>query len=264
MRNQLFWAIALIMVLLTSCTQETPDTKPPYLQLIKKISYQDFSNSNFVYEINFKYNKNILISTTSGDPSQGNYITKKYYYDNKRLIKTLMFEANSDEPINGQYFAYEGKLLKTINDINGQKIEEYEYLNDVLIKKYIYIKGLSGNQTYLFEVINYETIDDNFVKESHVGVSSSQFDFNQCYKFDLSNNPFKNLDITVRKTFLIEHCSPISQNNIIEQWSLDSNNQPSPSIVLDINYDANNFPVKIIRKFTATQTIANETNIEYF
>ncbi|MFT3794402.1 hypothetical protein [Flavobacterium sp.] len=162
--------------------------------------------------------------------------------------------------------AYEGDLLisKTSQVDSYNAREEFEYENGYLKfrKKFYFDEG--NYIPYITTQYTFEGGNISEALESFTYANKSPYSLHQAYTHDQKNNPFKNMNKYFNLIYFDQAIDGLNTNNLIgnEYYTVGELGAPI-NIVCEINYNSEDFPTMIKRRYAHSETPITITTIEY-
>src|SRR6218665_485639 len=261
-------ALFICMVLLISCSDDDANTNGnSEARLIKKITYNAYFGGEMPelsYENVYHYEDNVLKSIVMSAPNQPDLFRSEYIYFGNKITKVLYFERNQTQPYAQSKFTYEGNFLKTIENSQRHEKIEFLYQNGVISAKNVYMPEINGTvPEILSERYEYTFAGGNVISEKRQeNMGGIFYQYEDRSVFDGKNNPMKNMNPYYRLTYNSDGFQALSQNNYLSTDNYHFFNL-SAEYVFEIEYNSENYPVRISRFFKQTHGLVSQTDFEY-
>lgn len=259
--------IILLLLVITSCSNSDNDINPNGL-LLRKIIYDDAESTIFYNGIRIERTEVVETMTTNNSVYEnffyytGDLITKIEYYDGATLSSVTRYQYDGKgNPISLiDYNYYNNTSEKVILTYNPDGTLTYNLYKGNLVSQ----NNISSRQSNA-TLTNGEITSLNEVDKTYSGSPSNK---TYTLTYDNKNTPFKNI-LGIEKILLIDldfWWFGINQNNIKEITIDNLSGESYTSMIADIQYNSNNFPINIeyTYKNAYDDTSISTYNVQFF
>ncbi|WP_447951432.1 hypothetical protein [Chryseobacterium koreense] len=265
MKNKLAFFLASILIIGCSRTNDEgtpPDTTPV---LVTKINYLAADGST-AGSMNFTYSGDKIVKAEDSDGSE----KIEYTYTGEDLSKSVRYVDGKINSIE-EYSYANGKLT-------SQKVTEsysphtytftinYEYVNDNYVK-YSRIIGYTTNPTggITYNYANYEAFLSNGKLNKLISTSSSSGTTTYTYTYDDKNSPYRNIKGFTKAMLFDSSDAEISQSNLTKSnmsqvWGTSTY---SSSRTMNYTYNSNSYPTKRTTSSTSSSSPSTTFSVTF-
>ncbi|KMQ72345.1 hypothetical protein [Chryseobacterium koreense] len=251
----LFLASSLII----SCSRTNDEVTPPEDTtpvLVTKINFLE-ADGTTAGSMNFTYSGDKIVKAESSDGSEkieytytGDDLSKSVEYINSKINSISEFSYT-----NGKLTSQ--KVIESYSPHTYTYTINYEYVNDNYVK-YSRIIGYttSPGGVITYNSANYDAFLSNGKLNKLVSTSSSSGTTTYTYTYDDKNSPYRNIKGFTKAMLFDSSDAEINQSNLTKRNSSQviGTSTYTNSSTMNYTYNANNYPTKSTTSFTSSSS----------